>query len=456
MDTLAPLHARLRATFEAGKTRPQAWRRAQLAALAEMVAREETNILEALAADLAKPKAEAAIAEVDYIVKDARHALKKLARWMRPERVPTPLVAWPGASFIAREPYGAALIIGAWNYPIQELLSPLVGAIAAGNCAVLKPSELAPNASRLVAQMVPRWLDRDAFGVVEGGPETSQALLALRWDLIFFTGGTTIGRIVMAAAAQHLTPVVLELGGKSPTIVDETVDLTVAARRIAWGRYLNAGQLCIAPDYVLVAESRRDALVEALAAAIAQFYGPNPKASPDYARIVNDRHFERLSRLLGSGRVAVGGERDAQSRYIAPTVLVDVGPEEPAMQEEIFGPILPVLTYRSLEEAIAFINGRPTPLALHVFTADKATGARVLAQTRSGTALVNDVVIFQANPALPFGGVGESGMGAFHGRHSFEAFSHRKAVMKRGLHPDPAMRYPPFDAKKLALLRRLA
>ena len=456
MNKAAAMIARLRDCFASGRTLDPDWRTAQLTGLARAMDAEEGRIVEALRADLAKPAAETLTGEVDYVKKEARRAARTLRRWMKPRRVSTPLAAFPSKSFIQPEPYGVALIIGAWNYPVQECLAPLVGAIAAGNCAVLKPSESAPAAAAALSHIVADYLDTDAITVMEGAADETANLLEQRFDKIFFTGGSRIGRVVMAAAAKHLTPVTLELGGKSPALVEPDADLAVSARRVAWGRFMNAGQICVAPDYVLVHEDAHDAFIAALRTAITGFYGADPKQSPDFARIVNARHFERIAALIEPGKVVIGGETDAAERYIAPTVLSGVTEDSPAMREEVFGPVLPVLTYRDRREALALIRGRDAPLAIYVFTKDAAFADEVIARTRSGTVMVNDAVIFQTNPALPFGGVGESGMGAFHGEHSFKCFSHEKAVMKRGFALDSALRYPPYDAKKLATLRRLA
>lgn len=447
---------RLRAAFDAGRTRPIAWRVAQLAALERMMAENEEAIRAALRVDLGKPVAEAMTAEVDFIRKEAKLARTRVAGWARPKAVSTPLAMQPGRSTVAPSAYGVALIIGAWNYPFQLTLAPLVGAIAAGNCALLKPSELAPASAALMADLVGRYLDTDAIAVVEGGANVAAALLEQRFDIIFYTGGERVGRIVMTAAAAHLCPVVLELGGKNPCIVDETADLAVAARRIAWGRFLNAGQICVAPDHILVAASVEQALIQHLGQALKEFFGPDPRSSPDFGRIVNDAHFERLSRMLDDGHAVIGGQTDRAMRYIAPTVLTNVTSDSAVMTEEIFGPILPIIAYRDLAERLARIRSRPAPLALYAFTGDSAVADHIIAATQSGTVAVNDTVVFMANPALPFGGVGSSGMGSCHGKYSFDAFSRPRAILKRGFALDSSLRYPPFNARKLAWLRRFA
>ncbi|MGE0707463.1 MAG: aldehyde dehydrogenase family protein [Planctomycetota bacterium] len=444
----------LRQTFRAGRTRPLAWRREQLRAIERMVTDHEERLFEALRADLGKPAAEAYGGEVGFIREEVHFTLKHLRRWTRPERVKTPLVNAIGKSEVVREPLGVVLIIGPWNYPVQLVLAPLIGAIAAGNCAVLKPSELAPHSSALLGELVPQYLDPAAVRVVEGGVPETTALLEQRFDLIFFTGSTRVGKVVMAAAAKHLTPVVLELGGKSPCIVSADVNVPTAARRIVWGKFFNTGQTCVAPDYVLVHRSVERPLIEAMGTALREFYGADPRQSPDYGRIINDAHHARLVGLLANAKVALGGEHDAAERYLAPTILEGVSPEHPVMQEEIFGPILPVLPVDSMDEAIAFVNEREKPLALYVFSNDGDDAERVLGGTSSGGACVNDTLSHLAVPDLPFGGVGESGMGAYHGRHSFEAFSHRRGVLKRWTFPDVKLRYPPYEGK-LPTFKRL-
>ncbi|MBM4359171.1 MAG: aldehyde dehydrogenase family protein [Deltaproteobacteria bacterium] len=450
------LVAQLRDVFESGRTKTYAWRTGQLEALGRMLAENEREILDALRSDVGKPALEAYTAEVAYTAGEAAHARKSLRGWMKPERVSTPVISQPGTSRIHREPLGVALIIGPWNYPFQLVMGPLVGAIAAGNCVVLKPSEVAPAVSALVAKLVPKYLDTDCIAVVEGGVPETTALLEQRFDHIFYTGNGTVGRVVMAAAAKHLTPVTLELGGKSPCIVDRDVDLEVAAKRIAWGKFFNAGQTCVAPDYLLVHESVHDRLLQLLTRTVREFYGADPKASPDFGRIVNARHHQRLMKLLpGSGSVVVGGEGDEAARYLAPTILKDVPPDSPVMAGEIFGPILPVIKVNSIDEAMRFINARPKPLALYVYSTSDQVQQRVLDGTSSGGAVLNHCWLHLAVPGLPFGGVGESGMGAYHGKLSFETFSHRKAVLRKPTSIDPPIMYPPYTDSKEAWLRRL-
>jgi aldehyde dehydrogenase (NAD+) len=446
----------LRSTFESGHTRSYEWRKQQLQALLAMVERETPAIAEALHQDLGKPRLESWMSESNEVVASVKFMLKNLKRWLKPERVATPLALQPGKSWIQREPLGLALIIAPWNYPLLLSLNPLAGAIAAGNCVLLKPSEVAPATSSLLARIVPQYLDTSAIAVLEGGvPETTE-ILAQRFDTIFYTGNGIVGRIVMEAAAKHLTPVTLELGGKSPCYIDESADLEVAAKRVVWGKFMNCGQTCVAPDYLLVHERVHDRFTRMVADTVQTFFGATPEVSPDYGRIVNQRHLRRLLALLpGSGNVLVGGRADESSRFFAPTVLTDVPADAPIMRDEIFGPILPVLRVDGVEQAVRFINERPKPLALYVFAGDRAIQERVVGHTSSGGALINHVVVHLAVQGLPFGGVGPSGMGAYHGRHSFDAFSHRKAVLKKPTALDATILYPPYTASKESWLRRL-
>jgi len=453
--TIAPLVQGLRASFDTGETRPALWRKGQLDQIVRMMDDHAEDFLAALKADLGKPALEARITDVSIVKNEALLAKKQLAAWIRPQRVRTPLEQQPASARILHEPLGVVLIIAPWNYPVQLLLSPLVGAIAAGNCVVLKPSEVTPHVSELLGRLVPRYLDTSCVSLVQGGAEETRALLQQRFDHILYTGNGTVARIVMEAAAQQLTPVTLELGGKSPCIVDRDVEMEVCARRIAWGKFLNAGQTCIAPDYVLVHETREGELLEALKRALREFYGDDPKGSSDFGRIVNERHHRRLAVLLKDGEIVVGGGADESDRYIAPTILRNVSPQAPIMNDEIFGPILPVLTIRSIEEAIRFVNARPKPLALYVFTRDTKVEEEVLSRTSSGGACVNATLWHLANPNLPFGGVGPSGMGAYHGRDSFETFSHRKSVVTKSTRLDPKIAYPPYTKFKTEILKRL-
>ena len=453
-EALHDIADRQRAFFRTGATRDVAYRVQQLKTLRDAVVRREAAILEALKRDLGRPETEAYTSEVAIVLHEIDFAAKHVRAWARPRRVRTPLVLFPATSRIYAEPYGSALVMGPWNYPFHLTILPLVAALAAGNCAVAKPSELAPQTSRLIAEMIGDAFDPAYVAAVEGGAAEAQALLAQRFDYIFFTGGTNVGRVVMEAAAKHLTPVTLELGGKSPCIVDADADIALAARRIAWGKFLNAGQTCIAPDFVLAHRSVKSALRARLAETIETFFGKDPLATPDYARIVNARHFERLTRLLERGTIVAGGRALAAERYIAPTVIEDVSWDDPVMQEEIFGPILPLLEFDDLNAAIDLLQARPKPLALYYFSRDRARQEDVLRRLPSGGACINDTLGQILNLRLPFGGVGDSGMGAYHGRAGFETFTHRKSVVRRANWADPGLRYPPYKTP-LSLLKKL-
>ncbi len=445
---------RQRAFFESGATRTVAFRRAQLRKLGGAIEAREALVLEALHADLRKSPYHAFTTEIGLVLDELRHAVRRLPAWIKPKTCGTPWLAWPARSFVQPEPYGVALIIGPWNYPFQLLLSPLVGAMAAGNCAVLKPSEYASRTAAAVAQLVGETFPAEYLAVVQGGPDVAESLLRQRFDSIFFTGSTSIGRAVMAAAARPLTPVTLELGGKCPCLVCADAPLELTARRVAWGKFMNAGQTCVAPDFVLVDRRIRGPFVDALVRTIRDFYGDNPQQSPDYARIINRRHWERLAGYLGSGRIVHGGQRDASDLYLAPTIMTGTPVEAPVMRDEIFGPILPVLEYEVLDHALAMLKDRPTPLALYLFTHDRRIQERVLAATRSGGVCLNDTVLHMVGKGLPFGGLGDSGLGAYHGRASFDCFTHRRSVMRRSLALDPGLRYPP-PRVSLATIKRL-
>ncbi|WP_432029464.1 aldehyde dehydrogenase family protein [Streptomyces sp. 1222.5] len=430
----ADVVARLRATFATGRTRPVAWRTAQLRRLRALLTERGADLAAALRADLGKSETEAYRTEIDFTVREIDHTLEHLDAWLRPEPAPVPAhLGHDATAWTQVDPLGVVLVIAPWNYPAQLLLAPMVGALASGNAVVAKPSELAPATSAALAELIPAYLDTDAVAVVEGGVPETTALLAERFDHVFYTGNGTVGRIVMRAAAEHLTPVTLELGGKSPVFVDRGTDLDTVADRLARGKFLNAGQTCVAPDYVLTDPGTAAALEAALVRAVESLYGTDPAASPEYGRIIDERHFDRLSGLLGSGRVAVGGVSDRTAKYLAPTVLADVDPGSPVMREEIFGPILPIVTVAGLDEAIAFINDRDKPLALYVFTESDETRARIAAETSSGGLGYGLPLAHLTVSDLPFGGVGESGMGSYHGRWSIETFSHRKAVLSKPL-----------------------
>ncbi|MGB7441978.1 MAG: aldehyde dehydrogenase [Coleofasciculaceae cyanobacterium] len=439
--------------FSTGKTKDVNFRIEQLKQLRQVIVDNQDIIVEGLQADLHKPHLEAYAFEIG-VVKEIDHALKHLKSWVKPKKVSVPLEQFPASATIYPEPLGVVLIISPWNYPFQLAISPLVGAMAAGNCAVIKPSEIAPHTSQVIAKIIEQNFDPAYLTAIEGGVETSQQLLAEKFDHIFFTGGTQVGKIIMEAAAKQLTPVTLELGGKSPCIVDTDVQIEYTARRIVWGKFINAGQTCIAPDYLLVNKTIKQDLLEAIKACLHEFYGEEPAKSPDYARIVSPKHYQRLTELLGDGETIIGGQTNAEELYIAPTVIDQVSLNDQVMQEEIFGPILPVITYNNLSEAIAIINQNAKPLALYLFSGSKEKQQRILQETSAGGVCLNDTIMQVGVSSLPFGGVGESGMGAYHGKTSFDTFSHSKSVLKKNFWFDLKWRYAPY-AGKMDLIKKI-
>ncbi len=440
--------------FATNQTQSIAFRIEKLKLLKQAILENESAIETALKADLGKPNFEAYATEVGVCLEEIKYTIKHIKSWTKPKTVATPFVHLPASAKIYAEPLGVVLIIAPWNYPFQLIISPLIGAIAAGNCAILKPSELASHTSHLLAEILPNYFDPSFVAVVEGDKEVTQQLLEEKFDHIFFTGSTQIGKIVMSAAAEHLTPVTLELGGKTPCIVEADTHLEYTARRIVWGKFINAGQTCVAPDYLLVNRKIKTELLEHIKQCIRDFYGATPSTSPDYARIINQHHFNRLCQLLNSGEIIIGGDTNATDRYIAPTVIDRVDWNAAVMQEEIFGPILPVLEYTNLSEAIAQVNARPKPLALYFFSNNQQHQQRVLQETSSGGVCINDTIVHVAFPTLPFGGVGDSGIGRYHGKASFDRFSHQKSVLNRSFLMDLKLRYPPYSGK-LNLLKRL-
>ena len=446
---------KLRTTYNSGHTRPLAWRKHQLEQMVKMLEENESAFLDALAIDLGKPRVEGFITDIAFVTSEVKSMIKNLKKWNKPERVSTPIIAMPGKSRLVPEPVGVVLVIAPWNYPIHLLLVPVAGAIAAGNAVVMKPSEVTATISALLATLVPKYLDSSAIALVEGGvPETTD-LLEQHFDHIFYTGNGTVGRVVMAAAVKNLTPVTLELGGKSPVIVDASANIRVAARRVAWGKWLNAGQTCIAPDYVMVDASVRDGFVDELGKAITEFFGSDPKESESYGRIVSPNHFARVSALMEGGTAAIGGETDSATRYIAPTVLLDVDSTSQIMKEEIFGPLLPIIDIASTDEAIDHINANPHPLALYVFTGEKRVAADVVNRTTAGGVTVNGTIMHFSNPNLPFGGIGESGMGGYHGKSGVRLFQHLKPILTRSTKMDPSIAYPPYTERKAKIFRKV-
>ena len=433
--------------FATGKTKDVAFRKAQLKKLKYAIDDSQETITEALFQDLGKPKFEAVLTEVAYCGEEIDYFLKHLDQWVKQKPVKTPLNFFPAKSFIMPEPVGQVLIISPWNYPFQLAIIPLLGAIAAGNCAMIKPSEITPNTAKVLTDLITRTFDPSYITVVEGDKTVAQELLQHKFDHIFYTGGAAVGKVVMKAAAEHLTPVTLELGGKSPCLVEPDIHVEHSAKRIIWGKFLNAGQTCVAPDYLLVHREIKDELVSAMKKTLQAFYGENPVESPDYCRIVSDKHFQRLCQFLESGKIIAGGATDPKTRYIAPTLLDAVTWEDPVMAEEIFGPILPILEYDELESAIAQINALPNPLALYFFSQNQQKQQKVLQDTSAGGVTLNDTIVHIGSTELPFGGVGESGMGAYHGKASFDTFTHYKSVTNRQFWLDIPLRYPPYAGK---------
>jgi aldehyde dehydrogenase (NAD+) len=434
---------RARDFFATGATRPLAFRREQLQKLSTALHQHEPVLLAALQADLGKSPYQALATELGLVHAEINHAVRHLARWAKPSNRRTPWFVAPARGWVQPEPFGVALIVGPWNYPVLLLLSPLVSAIAAGNAVILKPSELAPHTAAALTALIAATFPTEYIGTINGGADVAEALLAEKFDKIFFTGSPRIGRVVMAAAARNLTPVTLELGGKCPAIICADAKVELVARRIVWGKYLNAGQTCVAPDHVRVHRNVRERFLQAMKQALLEFYGPDPRRSSDYGRIVNQKHFNRLLNYLGDGKIFHGGENDAQELYLAPTILTDIRPDAPVMQEEIFGPVLPVLEFDDLAETIAELQAAPTPLALYLFTESRTLENKIISEVRSGGVCVNDVIAHMIGTGLPFGGLGESGFGSYHGRAGFDAFSHQRSVLRRGTWLDLPFRYPP-------------
>ncbi|XP_041826744.1 aldehyde dehydrogenase family 3 member B1 [Melanotaenia boesemani] len=457
MDPQKEVVDRLRSAFRSGVTLPVEFRRSQLKQLMSMMRDNEEQIIDALHQDLAKPKFETILAEIEIITNELHHAISNISSWMQPEYAATNLATKFDDCSIRREPLGVVLIIGPWNYPLQLLILPMVGAIAAGNCVVIKPSEVSPATDSLVAELIPKYLSQDCYAVIRGGAEETKALLEIRFDHIFYTGSQAVARTVVQAASVHLTPVTLELGGKCPCLIYGHVNIAIAARRLVWSKFFNAGQSCVAPDYVVCSTATRDALLPLIRQVLEDFYSTEPQKSPDLARIVSPRHWTRLMGLLGKtrGKVVVGGESNQEDKYIAPTVVVDVAEDDALMKEEIFGPLLPILTAESVEKGIELVNRKEKPLALYVFSDESSVVKTVMEKTSSGGFCANDGIIHMTLPSLPFGGVGASGWGSYHGRWGFEAFSHRKSCMLRGwaLERLNGLRYPPYTENKLTWLR---
>lgn len=453
MESIPQLIENQKAFFRTGQSKDIAYRKAALIRFRESILTNEKEIINALHADFKKPAFETVATEVSVVLKELNLAIKELWRWQIPKKVKPSLLNFPSSAKIIYEPYGTALVIAPWNYPFQLAMGPIIGAIAAGNTVVLKPSELTPKTSELIAKIIGITFDKNHVCVIEGAVAVAQELLKQRWDYIFFTGSVPVGKIVYQAAAKHLTPVTLELGGKSPCIVDEFARINQAAKRIVWGKFVNAGQTCIAPDYILVHSSKEKELLEALTTEIMKAYGANPKVSPDFARIINAKNFNRLQAMLDGARIHAGGELDKQELYIAPTILKEVTPSDAVMQEEIFGPILPVLTYSSKRDIETILLANEKPLSAYVFSRKRSFKKWFTHNFSYGGGVVNDTLVHFINDNMAFGGVGHSGIGSYHGKQSFYTFSHAKSIVNRSTLLDVPLRYAPYKGK-LRLLRK--
>ncbi|MBJ2172926.1 aldehyde dehydrogenase [Aureibaculum sp. A20] len=434
-----------RSFFKTQQSKEVLFRKKALKRLRQEIVNREDDICDALYADFKKPRFETLAAETQFVLAELKHVLKNIDEWASPERVDSSWMNWPSADFIYKEPYGSVLIIAPWNYPFQLAIAPLIGAIAAGNTAVVKPSEVTPNTAAIVSEIINAVFDSRHVTVVEGGVEVSQQLLAEKWDAIFFTGSSNVGQIVYESAAKHLTPVTLELGGKNPCIVDETASIALAAKRIVWGKFLNAGQTCIATDYILVHENVKDKLIKALEQSITKCYGENVEASPDFARIVNQKHFTRLKEMLDGEEKLFGGKHNVADNFLAPTLVNESKLDSKLMAGEIFGPILPIISYQTFEDIEQYISNYEKPLATYVFSTNKKFQKRIITTFSFGGGAINDTVIQITNKRLPFGGVGQSGIGAYHGKESFDVFSHQKAIIKKANWFDAPLRYPPYN-----------
>ncbi len=442
-----------RTYFQTGATLPLSARREALRTLDQAIRLHERDIAAALAADLNKSPSESYMCEIGMTLSELRYVQRHLNRWAQDRSVPTPLSQFHARSFTVCDPYGVVLIMSPWNYPFLLTLEPLIGAIAAGNCCIVKPSAYSPATSALIRTLLTECFSPEYVSVVEGGRAENQALLEQKFDYIFFTGSVAVGKEVMAKASVHLTPVTLELGGKSPCVVEQSAKLDLAAKRLVFGKLLNCGQTCVAPDYVLIDKKIKDDFISALKKWMSTMYGSNPLDNQGYVRMINRKHFDRVMGLIEPEKVVYGGQGNPETLKIQPTILDNVSPEDPVMQEEIFGPLLPILTYNSLDEAVNFINSRPHPLALYLFSEDKAVQERFLRRVPFGGGCINDTIIHLASSRLSFGGVGESGLGSYHGKKSFETFSRRKSIVKKSTWLDLPIRYAPYSPKQEKLLR---
>ncbi len=454
MADLKEVIKKQRSYFDSGRTLDPTFRLKMLTTLQKAITEHETEITDALQRDLNKAPFEAYETEIGIILGELRYIIKNLKSWAKPRQVKTPLTHFKSTSYIVPEPYGVVLIMSPWNYPFQLTVAPLVGAIAAGNCSVVKPSAYSPATSAIIVKIIRKYFDEGFIAVVEGGRQANQELLEQKFDYIFFTGSVNVGKLVMSAAAKNLTPLTLELGGKSPCIVDRDANLKIAARRIVWGKCLNAGQTCVAPDYLLVHEEVKSQLLEYMKGEITTFYGPHPCKNRDFPKIINQKHFERLISLMDNSKIFTGGDYDEDTLKISPTILDKVSWDDPVMQEEIFGPIMPVLDFDDISQVIQAVNRRPKPLALYLFTTSKQTEKTVVESISFGGGCINDTIVHLATSYMPFGGVGESGMGGYHGSWSFDTFSHKKSILKKSNFIDIKLRYPPYE-NKINLLKKV-
>ncbi|XP_021699425.1 aldehyde dehydrogenase, dimeric NADP-preferring isoform X1 [Aedes aegypti] len=454
-DVVQQLHT----TFASGKTRDVDFREQQLKNLLRMYEENSAEMVNVLAADLRKHKQEAHVLEIDFLINDIRNTIFNFREWVKPEKPEKTMVNIMDGVYIYKDPYGVVLVIGAWNYPLQLTLVPVAAAIAAGNCVLIKPSEVAGATSKFIAETIPKYLDSECYRVVEGGAKETSEILRQKFDYVFYTGSGRVGRIVHQACNENLTPCTLELGGKSPCYIDSTADIPIATKRILWGKFINAGQTCIAPDYLLCSKQVQKQFLEEAKKILKEWYGNDPKDSPDLCRIINQQHFQRLSAMIKGANVAIGGETDSQEKYIAPTILVDVNSNDPVMQDEIFGPILPIINVDNAYDAIRFINSRDKPLVLYIFSNANVDKTKIIENTVSGGVCLNDTMMHFAVETLPFGGVGPSGMGAYHGKYSFDTFVHRKSCLAKDFNPIgeklASSRYPPYSDSKLSFLTTL-
>lgn len=433
--------------FQTGKTKDVDFRKQVLKKLLQTIQRKEDKICEALYKDFKKPKFESVATETAIVIKEIKLAIKNIKHWSKPKRVPASLLNYPSSDWIYSQPYGTVLIIAPWNYPFQLVISPLIGAIAAGNTVVIKPSEYAPHTAQLLEEIINSLFQKNHVALIQGDVAVSQELLYHKWDYVFFTGSVPVGRIVARAIAEHLTPCTLELGGKNPTIVDETAKVKLAAKRIVFGKFINAGQTCIAPDYVLVHEKIKNTFITALIDEITRFYGNNPKSSKDFARIINQKEYNRLLSLIDQEKIVIGGEMDPDDYYISPTVIVNPSLNSKIMQDEIFGPLLPVLVYQTENDIDLILKKFPNPLSVYIFSTRKKFAEKMIQKYSFGGGTINDTLVHFINEKLPFGGVGNSGMGGYHGKYTFDTFSHKKSITKRANWLDIPLRYAPYKNK---------